>query len=233
MNKVQELKIKMARAVSGILAAFEAIVKKIPGLVEKHAELDNLIEDTQKFNQGQLNTGTELTRKKEELRIDLEKATISACASLAAYATSSNDSTLKPLNLKYQIADSKVTRLRDMQLFALSYKVYGDSLLYADKLSPFSSAEEVAALKVLADNFNESIPKKRTQRGTTVMSTLNLGQTIETMEDLLKKNIDVLIKPLEFKEVDFYKSYHNARNTEEPTSRKSKKIVDEPKMPLK
>jgi hypothetical protein len=211
MDKKQEGKIKMARAVSGILEGFEDIVKKIPMLDASHLKLDQLIEDTEKFSQGQLNKGTEHTAQKDSAREILINEGIKICAALAAYATSSTDESAKPLKTKYQIKDTVIKRLRDMQLFAFSYQIYSDALPYVDKLEPFATAEEVKGLKAKADIFNGLLPKRRTQLNNSIRSTQNLAKTIDDIDKLLIDTIDVLIKPWEFKETDFYNSYKSSR----------------------
>ncbi|MFN8255693.1 MAG: hypothetical protein U0W24_08400 [Bacteroidales bacterium] len=221
MNKNQEAKIKMANTVSGILTAFDTKVKNIPGLTEKHAELDALIDDSQKFSQAQLDNGIELTRKKNILRGELENATIKLSAALAAFATSSGNPEIQSLKLKYQMTDSKILKLRDLQLFALAYKIYGDALPHAALLEPFASQAEVNGLKEKADNFNEALPKKREKKGHAVLSTQSLVETIEKIDDLLRNFMDVLVKPLEHTEPEFYRSYEHARNIVEIAGRKT------------
>ena len=91
MNKKQESRIKMGRAVSGILSGFEEIATKTPGLAQAHETLDQLIGETERHSQGQLNTGTEFTRKKDASRLVLETSIRKVCAALAAFATVSTD----------------------------------------------------------------------------------------------------------------------------------------------
>lgn len=142
---------------------------------------------------------------------------------MAAFATSSSDVTVKSLKAKYQIKDTKIKSLRDMQLFTFSYLVYSDALPYAEKMEPFATTEEVKGLKVTADTFNELLPKRRTQLNNSVLSTQNLAETIDNIDKLLIDTIDVLIKPMEFKETDFFNSFKNSRDIVEASYRKNKK----------
>ena len=118
-----------------------------------------------------------------------------------------------------------------MQLFSLAYTVYGDALPYAALLEPFATANEVTALKDMADNFNELLPQKQTQKSKSTLSTQNLEDAVEQIDQLLNETIDILVKPWEFKEPDFYKAYKNARYIVDAASRKVKKTEEPPVKP--
>ena len=109
-----------------------------------------------------------------------------------------------------------------MQLFTYAYTVYNDALPYASQMNPFATADDVAQLKVLADNFNNSLPQKRTQQSKSKLSTQNLEDVVAQIDLLLNDTIDVLVKPWENKEPNFYKAYQNARMLVDAASRKTK-----------
>jgi len=116
----------------------------------------------------------------------------------------------------------------DMQLFSFAYTVYGDALPYAALLEPFVSADEVTELKDLADDFNEALPRQRTQQSKSVLSTQNLEEAVDQIDFLLNDTIDVLVKPWESKEPDFFKAIRNARMIVDAASRKTKKTEEKP-----
>lgn len=222
MQKNQESKIKMSRAVSGILDAYADVVALTPGLIAAQGTLNDLIGETERHNQGQLNKGTELTTGKNEARELLTTSTLSICAALAAYGTASSDPVLKALKTKYQVSDTDIKRLRDMPLFTYAYTVYDDALPYAALLEPFATSNEVAQLKVLADNYNSLLPKRRTQQSKSKLSTQNLEDAITQIDLLLNDTMDVLVKPWEYKEPDFFRAYRNARVLVDAASGKAK-----------
>ncbi len=226
MQKIQESKIKMSRSVSGILTAYEEVVMRTPGLNAAHVALDNMIGETERHSQSQLNKGIELTTQKNDSRIVLENGTIQVCAAVAAYATASSDPALKILKDKYQVNDTDIKKKRDMQLYAYAYTLYAEATPYASQLEPFASADEVAQLKFKADNFNALLPQRRTQVSKSSLATANLDEAIDQIDLLLNDTIDVLMKPWEAKEPDFYKAYKNARYLVESASRKTKKETD-------
>ena len=232
MQKLQESKIKMARATSGVLESFEGIVSRTPGLSDAWNMLVDLIGETERYSQGQLAKGNELTAKKNEARAALVTGTLKICAALAAYATVSTDPKIRILKEKYQIADSEVKKLRDMPLFSYSYTVYGDAFPFATQLDPFASEGEVNELKELADNFNVLLPQKRTQLSKSSLSTQNLEDAISQIDLLLKDTIDVLVKPWEYKEPDFLKAYTNARIIVDAASRKNGGNTEPPVDPV-
>lgn len=222
MKKQQESKIKMSRAVAGILTGNSELVNRTPGLSSALTTLENLIIETGQYNEEQLNKGTELTAGKNEARTLLTTATLSVCAALAAYGTLTDSPEAKALKTKYQVKDTEIKRMRDMQLFTYASMVFADAEPLAAQLEPFATAVEVANLKTLAETFNTMLPKKRTQQSISKLSTQNLQKTIDRIDDLLTNTIDVLIKPWEYKESDFYRAYHNARLLVDVASRKAK-----------
>ncbi len=228
MQKSQEIRIKMARAVNGILLANEPTVNSTPGLSAAQSELNVLIGETESHSQGQMDTGTALTQQKNAARAALETGTLKICAALAAYATASADPNVKTLKSKYQVANTEIKKQRDMPLFTYAYTVYGDAQPFASLLEPFASAAEVAELKTLADNFNALLPQKRTQQSKSALSTQNLEEAIARIDLLLNDTIDVLVKPWEFKNPDFFRAYANARIIVDVASRKSNGTTTEP-----
>jgi hypothetical protein len=231
MQKVQESKIKMARATSGVLESNTEIVSATPGLSDATVALNNLIEETGKHSQGQMETGTELTAAKNAARAKLVTAVLSIRAAVAAHATVSTDPEVQKLKDKYQGADSEVKKMRDMPLFSYAYVVYDDALSIATQLEPFASEVEVVELKNLADNFNALLPQKRTQLTQSTVSTQNLEEVITRINLLLTDTIDVLVKPWEYKEPDFFKAYSNARVIVDAASRKKGGDSEEPTDP--
>lgn len=226
MQKIQESKIKMSRSVFGILNSYEEIVMRTPGLNAAHDALFNLIAETERYNQGQLDNGIELTAQKKNARLALETGNIQICAALAAFATGSNEPGVKKLKDKYQVSDSDIIKMRDMQLFSYAYTLYDDAKPYATKLEPFATAQEIEQLKEKADNFNALLPQRRVQVSQSSLSTQNLEDAIAQIDLLLNDTMDVLVKPWETKEPDFFKAYKNARSIVDAASRKTKNAED-------
>lgn len=230
MQKIQESKIKMSRSVSGILTAYEEIVMITPGLNAAHDVLDNLIGETERHTQNQMNKGTEITVLKDNARLVLENGVIHIGAAFAAFATASNNPVVKIFKAKYQVADTVIRKMRDMPLFSYSYSLYEDATPFAPQFEPFATAEEVAQLKEKADNFNALLPQRRTQVSKSSLATANLDEAITQIDNLLNNTIDVLMKPWETKEPDFFKAYKNARFIVDAASRKTKKETETPEV---
>lgn len=227
MQKIQESKIKMSRSVSGILMAYDQIVTRTPGLLAAHDALNNLIGETERHNRDQMNKGTEITAQKENARRELENGTIHIGAAISAFATASNDQAVKILKTKFQVTDTEIRKMRDMPLFAYSYSLYEVATNYSTMLDPFASVEDVAQLKVKADNFNALLPQRRTQVSKSSLATASLEEAIAQIDNLLNDTIDILVKPWETKEPDFFKAYKNARIIVDAASRKAKTEADQ------
>lgn len=231
MQKIQESKIKMSRSVSGILAAYGEIVTRTPGLNAAHDALYNLIGETERHNRDQMNTGTEITVQKDIARLALENGTIHIGAALSAFATASIDPAVKVLKAKFQVKDTEIRKMRDMPLFSYSYSLYDVATLYAPMLDPFATVEDVTQLKEKADNFNALLPQRRTQISKSSLATASLEEAIAQIDNLLNDTIDILVKPWETKEPDFFKAYKNARIIVDAASRKTNTEADQANIP--
>ena len=230
MKKIQESKIKMSRAVTEILKSYDEIVQLTPGLSEAVGNLTGLIEETVIHTKGQLKKGNELTTGKNESRNLLTTAVIQVCAALAAYGTNAEEPAAKILKEKYQLHDSEIKRKRDMQLVTFANVVYEDAVPHGEKLMPFVTVEEVTQLRTLIDNFYNSLPRKRASQTMSKLSTQNLEEAVARIDKLLNDVMDVLVKPWEKKNADFFKAYQNARIIVDSASRKSNK-GDDPEPP--
>ena len=155
-------------------------------------------------------------------------ATPKVCSALAAHATVSTDPAVKLLKAKYQVADTEVKKLRDMPLYTYANTVFADASPVAELLAPFAVGEDVAGLKTLADSFNPLLPQKHTQQSKSSLSTQNLEEAIARIDVLLNDTIDVLVKPWEYLEPDFFRAYTNARIIVDAPSRKGKGDNPEP-----
>lgn len=210
----------MARATSGVLESNNGIVARTPGLNDAILTLNDLIAEIGGHSTEQMKKGAELTKLKKEARTAFVTGILKIRAAVSAYATASTDPEVKKLKEKYQGPDSEVKRMRDMPLFSYGYLVYGDAASFATQLDPFATEAEVVELKDLADNFNASLPQKRTQLTKSSVSTQNLEEALTRIDSLLNDTIDVLVKPWEYKEPDFFKVYTNARIIVNTASRK-------------
>ena len=228
MKKTQESKIKMARSTLGILTGNEEIVAGTPGLGNATEALMELIGETEYHSQGQMNTGSELTTRKNEARAALIVSTLRVAAALAAYGAASADPVVQLLKAKYQVSDDKVKKMRDMSLFTFASMVFADASPVAAQLAPFAAEEHVAGLKTLADNFNALLPQKRTQLSKSSLSTQNLEDAVDRIDKLLKETIDILVKPWEYSQPDFFRAYTNARIIVDAASRKTAPPVEQP-----
>ncbi|MDP2887812.1 MAG: hypothetical protein Q8P34_02445 [Bacteroidota bacterium] len=62
-------------------------------------------------------------------------------------------------------------------------------------------------MSIVLTNFKASIPQKRVATGTSKVSTGNINDTFNTIDALLKDEMDVLLMPYQFTHADFYNEY--------------------------
>jgi len=115
-----------------------------------------------------------------------------------------------------------------MPLFAFASMAFTDASPIATQHAPFATEEDVAGLKTLADNFNALLPQKRTQLSKSSLSTQNLDDAIDRIYKLIKETIDMLVKPWEYNQTDFFRAYTNARIIVDAPSRRSNGDTTEP-----
>ena len=87
-------------------------------------------------------------------------------------------------------------------------------------------------VKVLADNFNKLLPQKSTQQSKTALLTNNIENAFARIDVLLNETIDVLVKPWEYIEPDFFRAYTNARIIVDAASRKNTPPTEPPANPV-
>jgi hypothetical protein len=223
MDKKQNSKIKMFGSVSGILDSNETIVEKTPGLKAAFDLLVAYLAAADRYIQLQGETGKEVTQEKVKVRKDLETAFINVKGAIRAYAVNATDPAEKLFKAKYKYADSTVEKFVDRILFAQAYLLYSDANPIAAKLVPFATQADVTSLKTLADDFHALLPKKREKVSVSAVSTSNLADTLDKIDELLEDTIDVLVEGLRFVEADFYNTYQNAKVIiDAPTYKKEK-----------
>lgn len=227
MDKGQMSKNKMHRAVSGILESNKEIVLATPGLTEAHIALDRWIDEASIHMQGQSKTGEELTLEKNNTRLELNKVYTKVSRAVVAYATNSTDAKEKLLKKMYSISDSKILKMKDIEMFNASYLLYGDAQAIESKLVPFATVDDIAFLKELADDFNMQIPRTRIQVSKSMTSTKNLEEAISNADAVIKDTIEALVNPYEFMQPTFFRTYKNARIILDAASRKRKPGSDE------
>jgi hypothetical protein len=223
MNKNQELKIKRAESVKGVLDNNTDIVNVTPGLADVDTELGTRIDNAKSLALQQTDTSSPVTKKKNELRGQLETETMNIAPALVAYAGNSSDESLELQVEKFKINKSELGNLRDLQLNTLASAVYQQAAKYADKLAPYVTATEVAAYKTTIDSFDASIPKTKNSQGNGKIITGNLQDAIDGIDDLLNGKIEDLVRPWQNKKVDFYKAFRNAMKLGGIRTGKSKK----------
>jgi hypothetical protein len=77
-------------------------------------------------------------------------------------------------------------------------------------------------LETLADSFNLLLPQKRNKVNVSSVSTQNLAEAIDKIEELFDTKMDKIVEGIRFTYPDFYKAYQNARDIIDPPHRKAK-----------
>lgn len=84
--------------------------------------------------------------------------------------------------------------------------------MFSFHLQRHETPAEYDAMNLVLSNFKASIPQKRLATGTSKVSTGNINDTFNTIDALLKDEMDVLLMPYQFTHADFYNEYRSARS---------------------
>ena len=225
MNKKQINKTRSYSVIILVLDNFIPLFAAYPELIQAHQRLKDymiLIEQNRQVQEAK-NSG--LTMTKTKLREDLMRLIQQYLAALRAYATSTKNMELKT---KASYTNSSLLRAADPILYDIGLLLYNLALPLTNELERFFiTPAENEAMGIVLSNFKASIPQKRAATGTSKVSTGNINDTFNTIDALLKDEMDVLLMPYQFTHADFYNEYRSARSIVD-TGGNRKAKTDEP-----
>ena len=228
MNKRQINKTRMYFATDLVLDNHHDLIEPFPELTSAQQRLKAklaLIEDYRMIQEAN-NSG--LTVSKSIFRDELNKLIHQFSSALLAHGTVVKDNELIK---KATYNNTSLLRAADPILYDIGLLMYKMADPLRNELSRFFITDnEFNALNNVLASFRNSIPQKRVATGTSKVSTGNISDTFDAIDMLLKKEIDVLIMPFQFTQINFYNEYKSARIIVE-TGGNRKKADDDPNDP--
>ncbi len=209
MNAKQINKSRMYGATILVLDNNLALFEAMPELAAAHQQLKEKMALIDQQRQIQEVDYTGLTRNKSLLREELTTLILRFSAALTAYAATKNDVVLKT-KVNYTLSDLKKSSDRILGDIAVMINGLATPVV-AELQKYFVGPDEVKKFEGLTNEFKSAIPLKRVATNVTKVSTGNISEVYDDIDSFLKNKVDLLLKPFQFSQPDFFNAYKNAR----------------------
>jgi hypothetical protein len=199
----------MYNTTDGVLDANQGLFARLDELTAAHLKFKGFLVKIRDYRQVQEADQSGLTETKAILRNKLGTLTLKCISALKAYGVATQDEVLLG---KVNYSKSKVGKLKDPVFADVAHLILTEAQGRLAELSKFFVTEEdLAEIQVLETEFRAAIPRKRMADSVSKVSTQNIAEIFDAVDQLLKEELDVLMAPFEFTEPDFYRAYKNAR----------------------
>ena len=208
MTKKQENKLKMYFAVKAFFDANSEILGTLPNYTNFLAAFIAAIAYLEKANEQELINNTGIRDKLNALKLELVNEAYDLSQKLKAYATfTKNYELIKEVSY----TKSELKRVRLTKLKEVVAGLHSRGLEHLEHLAPYGiTAELLAALLILIENYNKSIPGSRTAtaKGTTYRKQIKESRI---NADNSLKNIDLAIEIIRKENPAIYNEYKTLR----------------------
>ena len=210
MNRNQINKSRMYGSVDLILDQHASLFAQLEPLVNAQQQLKQGIVLIGDYRQVQEANTTGLTREKVQLRSDLIKSILQFSAALKSYAIANKNNELKA---KSDYSDSDLNRCPDPRLYDIGVLLLGlTAPLNGGLTNYFIGETELKEMDRLLAAFRLSIPQRRAATSKSKVSTVNIREVFNGLDQLLNDQIDVFMHLFRFSQPDFFNAYRNSRS---------------------
>ena len=214
MTSLQIKKLKMYMALRVLLGANLAILEKLPNATVLLTALDNAIADIQSNIALQQASGNEQKEQLEKLHDKVVQDAMDASRKTGAYADAIDN---KALLKDSQLAESKISRLKDIELIQIAKGMYNLVNTNLEQLTPYGLTADTQTT-FLSDIalFEAFIP----QQGNAGLDKKNITKALNESyktADKVVSHFDKLLEIVRLTEPKFYADYKALRRIEMPT----------------
>ena len=214
MTSLQIKKLKMYMALRVLLGANLAILEKLPNATVLLTALDNAIADIQSNIALQQASGNEQKEQLEKLHDKVVQDAMDASRKTGAYADAIDN---KALLKDSQLAESKISRLKDIELIQIAKGMYNLVNTNLEQLTPYGLTADTQTT-FLSDIalFEAFIP----QQGNAGLDKKNITKALNEnyiTADKVVSHFDKLLEIVRLTEPKFYADYKALRRIEMPT----------------
>lgn len=199
----------MFEAVDLVLDNHSQLFTQLADLVLAHQRLKDWLNLLGNNREVQEADHSGLTDTKKGLKGTVVRHTIKLSAVVKSYANSVKDRELWKMA---NYTRSELLLASDAHLFDIGTVLLKLALPIQAGLNNYLfGSEKITAYQVLLNGYHAAIPQKRVASSVSKVSTMNIGELIDSLSKLLKEEIDVLMLILEDSQPDFYRTYKSSR----------------------
>jgi hypothetical protein len=228
MDKLKVSKGRMYHSSDLVLDKYSSSFAEHEELCNAHQELKRRIATIDVVEQGQLSDNKGLTQYKAGLRVEVTQIILKFSTALKAFATVQKS---KDLLNRASFLASDLARISDPTLFNLGMMLYNLADPLREQLAKFFLTEQdyKRAESLLAD-FKAAIPQRRMASTVSISTSRKMTELFQSLDRLLKEQIDLLVTPFKYDHPDFYREYTIARkvvsNMKKSKGKSSKENLD-------
>jgi hypothetical protein len=228
MNKRFNNKNQMFRSVEKVWDNNRQIWESSPVFTDVYNEVTGLVRQINPVNIAATVSTSGITDDKNSLKAELAEEDYRIASAIYFYASRTGNATLRA---KVDYTENDLGDARQDNLVKMTKNIADTAEEYLSELAPQGIvAEDIEALRLLADRYEKAIPEGRATVADRMVSGEKLAELIAQTEDLLKHQADRLMEQYRKPNPDFYNAYFNARIVIDYGTRHEKK--EEPNRPL-
>ena len=217
MNRKEMNYLNMFKSLEVFLTDNAALLTSYEPIVTIHNKLKLAITDIESLGKTQSTDTKTQSALKAELKESLDENVLKVTAAMSAIAAQRNDTELRMVS---DVEKSHLTRLREADYAIKIQKIYEAALPLVAELAKWGVTED--DINLLAENvcdFDTRTPAIRNTKVVTKQASAEVKQKITDTNNLLKLNLDALMKPFKTINPTFYGQYMNARQVLEVAAR--------------
>lgn len=212
MDKRQEARLDMFRAVAGHCNANPAIIAAVPVFATKSGELNALIAAIFDTSQSQEAATTGFAAGKDISKKDLAETAENVAKPIRAFAKETDN---EPLRAEVDYSYSDLFRKRDDQVAQHCQLIYDKGVENLANLADYGTTQgKLDTLQSAIDNYTAQITAPRTARANRSLKTGNLADLFDESREVLG-TMDDLVDNFEADQPDFVKTYRLLREIDD------------------
>jgi hypothetical protein len=224
MNKREETKYSMFRAIDEVFKKNEKMTAVIPALNESIAEFRKYFYNLSELNEQYLSVAKGANSEKHNAQEIMIEEIVKIKGILYVLSRKIKDENLKA------VADQSITDLRKMRtndMLSRAKILLQKTNEFIDKLKVMYPGidEDIKKFAEVIDNYEKALGSKENKNQEGHLARKNLELAFSEIDEIVNEDIDNLMEIVKGKDPDFYNQYQDARTIRDLGSRKKK---DEP-----
>jgi len=209
MTRRQEAYNSMAYKVIEVMTRHSDVWKSNKAISKVVEKIIGLLAELEKVNANQQITSAGATKKKSQIRKELDKLTNVFLGSFRSYARSINDVQLYE---KYDLSMTEIKDVKDTEVIGESQAVAEFATSNLKDLKDFGTTQEtIDEYKLVATNFRKILAVPQSIIAERKTLTQKLKDLFKQLDEYLTEDLDNYLMQFITKNPDFYSDYENAR----------------------